>query len=264
MSASKPRKPRIDRAPICGRTARQCANPACKNPNGTGHSRKKHKDGGPCAFAGCSCQKFIERPCANLVEGGGPCRFHGKNIVLRGPANPAFKTGRYSRYFSTIGLDLAGKTKTLESDPNLLSFRMDLAVIDEKLEQALIHGDGFTVADVDLLVNALAQERKTEEPGDQAVTDGLVSRLRLTANGQTDYLKILDMRRKLVSAEHGIQKLMLDSINSTQALALVSALAQAVIDHVSILSERQAIFAALHRIAGPGTVPADRTLSSGS
>src|SRR5579863_9488305 len=76
--------------------------------------------------SGSRCRKWAMR-------GHTVCRNHGA-LSPRGVASPAFKTGRYSR---SLPARLVGRYQEAVADPELLSLRDDLALIDSRTSALL-------------------------------------------------------------------------------------------------------------------------------
>ncbi len=74
-------------------------------------------------------------PCTQLLgygtdhPGEGACRFHG-GLTPRGAASPAFKHGRYSKHWASVGEKMEGAISDLASDPDYLHLRRHIATLD--------------------------------------------------------------------------------------------------------------------------------------
>jgi len=72
--------------------------------------------------------------CKNTaVAGKRVCRFHG-GLTPGGPAHPAYKHGRYSKYMPT---NLEEKYKAARKDPDLLALSDEIAITDARIMETL-------------------------------------------------------------------------------------------------------------------------------
>jgi hypothetical protein len=83
----------------------------------------------------CKAQSKLsgERCKRWVTPGRDVCRFHGGKVP-RGPALPQFRHGRYSRFLPSR---LAATYQTAAKDPELLSLRRELALVDARLDDLL-------------------------------------------------------------------------------------------------------------------------------
>jgi len=102
-----------------------------------------------------SCGRPIRRgqrrglPCSKPAGmgtdhlGDGPCRYHG-GLTPRGAKHHAFKHGRYSKHWATVGEKLEKAIQDLASDPDYLHLRRHIATLDFLFLQELGQLDGDT------------------------------------------------------------------------------------------------------------------------
>jgi hypothetical protein len=74
----------------------------------------------------CSAKTRNGHPCKNPAMANGRCRMHGGKSLV-GIASPLTKTGRWSKDLPTR---LASRFAESEHDPELLSVRADIRLID--------------------------------------------------------------------------------------------------------------------------------------
>jgi hypothetical protein len=85
-------------------------------------SAPRYRDGKLlCNARGNTCKAFA-------VKGREKCRFHG-GATPRGPANPNFKHGKYSKY---LPANIAAKYAEAKSDPELIEYTDAIALLDAR------------------------------------------------------------------------------------------------------------------------------------
>jgi hypothetical protein len=190
------------------------------------------------------------RACRRKVSREGErCRFHG-GASLKGTASPSFKTGRYSKY---LPAGLAARYKDAQKDPELLSLRDDVALLDARLAELVEKLDTGETKD---LWSALRDtyERLTTAR-DQGKTRDMARALLdlgdLIGAGHEQgrvwdsIVALLDQRRRLVESERKRLIEMRQMISSERAMVLVTALIDAVSRRVTdrqVLSQIAADF----------------------
>ena len=86
----------------------------------------------------CGAKTRDGDPCrAWPLKGHTRCRMHGGRS-LRGPAHPAFRSGRYSKVLPSR---LLAQYRAAEKDPELTSLRGELALVDARLADLLTRVD---------------------------------------------------------------------------------------------------------------------------
>lgn len=145
------------------------------------------------------------------MRGRTVCLAHGGRTP-RGAASPSFKTGRYSR--SMPGTLVADYERAL-NDPQLLSLRDDIALMDA------------------MILSTLGQLDDDDNPTKDRQAWQVIGRL-------------IDRRRRLVDSEVRHLVLAREVITAEQAIALVSALVEIVKRYVPDPLDRQAIVEDMH------------------
>src|SRR4051794_509990 len=87
---------------------------------------------GPAAICGAKTRSG-GRCRAIPIQPSGRCRLHG-GASLRGLAAPAWKSGRHSAYLPT---DLRARYLRARGDPELLSLKDDLSLVDARIGELL-------------------------------------------------------------------------------------------------------------------------------
>lgn len=183
----------------------------------------------------------------------GRCRIHGGKSLV-GPASPAWKDGRHSKYLPTR---LAESYRTAVNDAELLALRDDIALIDARLVELIGKIDTGETGEAwrkakdthQMLVSALqlglAQEanRNLEELG------------KIIRRGLGDYMawreigEMLDRRERLVRSERQKMVQLQQMITSGQALVLMTRIVQLVKENVSDPDALTAISDGIRRLA---------------
>lgn len=186
----------------------------------------------------CSAiSKRTGQPCkARAVKGRDVCYHHGGKS-LEGAALPQFKHGRYAR---SLPERLAERYHEAASDPELLSLREDVALLDTRLSQLIGRAEsGESTEAWKRVQKALKDLRKAEAGGKQdrkkearfALEDAIES-------GGTDlevWTEIgahLERRRKLTESERKRLVDMEQMVRADQAMSFVAALVASVRKHV--------------------------------
>lgn len=173
---------------------------------------------------------------ANAVNGRDVCYHHGGKS-LQGSAVATFQTGRYSRYLPER---LAERYEEAASDPELLSLREDVALLDTRLSQLIARADTGESAEAWKRVQKTLKDLQKAEAGGKperkkearwALEDAI-------EQGGTDievWTEIgfhLERRRKLTESE---RKRLIDAeqmVRADQAMSFVAALVASVRKHV--------------------------------
>lgn len=245
---------------LCGAGTVQCAN--CP------HHRKLHdKAARKCNEKGCRCKGFVAKPCGKAPSKGRTrCRKHG-GASLVGPSHPNFTTGRHSKVLKG---GLAQVYETSLSDPNLVSVRDELALVDMRVSQ-LLEAIGET-GNAKLLKEIRAKfdvfKAAGKKKGPNSAIEGLgaleqVDRLiddALTAAATWDELRdTLDLRRKLSETETRRMRDLHQLIDVKTAIAMMTLLVNEVKKRVTDREVLAALSTQFVRLAGGGSSEAVRT-----
>jgi hypothetical protein len=164
------------------------------------------------------------------------CRIHGAKGFQPGPANPEFKSGRYSRALGTTSL--ATTFEEARNDPELISLRELLAAHDARLEELFARLGANSAADWERAAQAL----QTYQDALRLVPDSAPTRLldlatilREGASAETTWNKIgrtSEQRRKLTDSEGKTEERLNQTFTVANAAAFGAAMAQLAKDYV--------------------------------
>ena len=159
-------------------------------------------------------------------------------MTLVGPALPQWKDGRYSKHLPPRLLDSYNAAR---SDPELLTLRDDIALIDTRAGELLSQLDaGESGERWARLGRTYGQFRRAMNAGDAPGTSVALSELSAIIESGTadtaawgELRELIDQRRRLVEGEGKRLVQMQQYITAERATALISAVAEAVKRHVS-------------------------------
>lgn len=233
-----------DNAARCGARTKQCR--AC------GHRYTKEE------YPLWECPECGEkRACRRKVSREGErCRNHG-GASLKGIASPTIKHGRYSKYLPDA---LADRYREARSDPELLSLRDDVALVDTRLTELVQKLDTGENRDLWSALQATYQTltRARAEGKTRDMAQALIAMGGLIESGAEQGVlwdeigRVLEQRRKLVESEHKRLVEMRQMITVERAMILVTALVNAVAKRVSDRTTINAIAADFREIVGEG------------
>jgi hypothetical protein len=173
------------------------------------------------------------------VGAGGRCKFHGGKSLV-GPAAPAWRHGRHSKY---LPRDLASRYQEALRDPDLIGLRDELALVDVRMAQLLeaLGQSGNTTlwkqarAKLEAFKVAGAKGRAGVEEARTTLQDldALIAS-GLTAATTWDELRdTIDLRRRLSESETKRLRDLHQMISAERALALMAMLLDVVKQHVT-------------------------------
>ena len=186
---------------------------------------------------------------------------HGGKTPI-GAALPQFRTGRHSKYLPTR---LAARYQEAQADPDLISLRDDVALLDARLSELVERvedEDGTTLwfkARAALDAYATAQQRGSRDQAtalgtlEAVIQEGCVNGGAVTWR---EVLGLLEQRRRLVESESKRLQMLQQMIPAEQALLLLGLIEQVIRKHVLDRTQLAAISADLSRLAAlpPGRV----------
>lgn len=185
----------------------------------------------------CGATTRSGKPCQARPMANGRCRMHGGKS-LAGPASPAFKTGRYSKY---LPARLTERYAEAVNDPELLALREDVALIDARLADLLRRVDsgesGQLWKDVRQAYQSFIKARRRGD--DEAAAAAFDELGELIERGASDHAAwseiaaLLEQRRRLVESERRRLVEMQQVITAEQAMVLIAAVVDVVRKHVS-------------------------------
>lgn len=188
----------------------------------------------------CGAKTRSGEPCqTSPVSGRHRCRMHG-GTIRRGIASPHFVHGRYSKVLPTR---LAERYAECFDDPELLSLRSEIALVDARLLELLdpIHGDE---QGSDKIMTALLDEelvaahRRNDEQAVRAVEQRIMPYLKNVLGRHQiiewhNIIPLLEVRRKLCESE---QKRLMSArlmVSADQAGALMQAVVSVIRQEVT-------------------------------
>jgi hypothetical protein len=162
---------------------------------------------------------------------------HGGKIP-RGPALPQFKSGRYSKF---LPAQMAAKYRDATKDPELLSLRSELALLDARTAELLGRMDtGESGAMWEALQQAWAAFRHARNRRDVPQMHLAIDKLdRLMDRQHTDHAawreigEAIEQRRKLVDSEQKRLIALQQVITAESALTLMGTLVDIITTHVT-------------------------------
>ena len=207
----------------------------------------------------CSAtSKQTGQPCKrHATPGRTVCHYHGGKSLV-GPANPAWKGGRYSR---AVPSSLRAAYETALEDPELLSTRDEMALFAARMSEVLSGLDESPG-----LFNLLGELRTLREVLASAVQDGTLSKVIATVEKIDTLLdrsaeeertwrelaSLAETRRKLADTERKREEALCNYLTATQAAALVERLVSIVASRVKDRRVLSAIADDLALLLGPG------------
>lgn len=167
---------------------------------------------------------------------------HGAGSPGKGRPGGVHKTlkagGRYSKYLPTR---LAARYAEAESDPNLISLRSEIALLDTRLADVLGRvqtGEGAAIWQQ--LAKTKAQLEKARASGDEVgARAGVDTLLALIGNAMEEQAawgevyNLIEQRRRVVDSEWKRLADMQQMITAERALLLITALTQIIKTHVT-------------------------------
>jgi hypothetical protein len=205
---------------------------------------RKTKDGTPCQRA-------------PLRKGSGACRLHG-GASPRGLAHWAWRHGRYAR---SLPAGLAEAYARSRADPDLISLRDEIAVVDARLS-ALFNDLPAGAPDWaalqtawDSMVRAQGANDTMTATAHRAACQALMNEGSRGASLWAEVYAVLDLRRRLADSERRRLEALCANIPADRVLTLVAALATSVRTHVTDPEALQAISDDFERALPPGNRP---------
>jgi hypothetical protein len=167
---------------------------------------------------------------------------HGGTSAL-GPGHPSFRTGRYSRFLPSR---LFAAYQDAAQDPELMSLRRDIALIDARMIDILTRVDTGEAGQLWREAQAaMAKFRLEQAKGNiDAMQLALAQVDRLISTGAADYAawhevaELIEQRRKLCESEARRLRDAHDMMTSEQAMTLLATVVDVIKKHVA---DRQAL-----------------------
>jgi hypothetical protein len=209
--------------------------------------------------ARCSARKKrTGEQCGSFPMANGKCRVHG-GATPSGVALPQTKTGRYSKHLPTR---LAARYEEARSDPDLLTLRDDIGLLDTRMGQvvgALDTGESKETWSALLAIWGTFEEQfqslldTGEPPEEMEATVSKVSAL-VRAGLSESYVwaeirSLMKQRAELVANERQRMVQLQQMITSEQAMVLLASLVSTIKRHVHDRDALAAISAELGALA---------------
>lgn len=177
----------------------------------------------------CGAKTRSGVPCKKFAMPNGRCRLHG-GLTPRGFALPQTKTGRWSKDLPTR---LMARYLESENDPDLLSVRQDIRLLDVLLQDNMSRLDsGESAQSWDLMRKAVddmedginGEDYKGIKKALRKMRDVIDQRIEHFAT-EGEIRSKLEQRRKLVETEQKITLIGEQAITAEKALLFVGAIA---------------------------------------
>ena len=192
--------------------------------------------------------------CQNApVIGRTRCRMHGGKSLV-GTACPHFRSGRYSAY---VPERLRARYEQAQDDPELLSLRSEVALVDARLADLLSRVDtgesGQRWAELRRAYRAFTRARQAGD-GETAVLATVERLIEGAGQDHQAWAEIgerIEQRRKLAESEGKRLATLQQMLTTEQALSMVQAIVDILTRHVPDKRALSAIIVELQRMAGP-------------
>lgn len=239
-----------------GRAARRGSGDGRSRAVGEGAALSPHDEGSPHEEQldprRCGARRRDGGRCTQWKLRGRPrCKLHGGRSLI-GAEQPRFKTGRYSKH---LPARLAGRYLEALEDPELLSTRAEIALVEARLAELL---GRLTTGESGAAWRAAADALTLLEvalAGDGKGVSGALAHLRtIIAAGVgeaatwRELYAVLDQRTRLAESERRRLVEAHQVITVERALLLVSALSEVVRRHVTDRNVRNRIASDLQRL----------------
>jgi hypothetical protein len=192
--------------------------------------------------------------CRNApVTGRTRCRLHGGKSLV-GTACPHYRSGRYSAY---VPERLRARYEQAQDDPELLSLRSEVALVDSRLADLLSRVDtgesGQLWAELRRAYRAFARVRQSgdDETAALATVERLIERAGQDHQAWAEIGALIEQRRKLAESESKHMATLQQMLTTEQALSMMRAIVDILTRHVSDKQALSAIIVELQRMAGP-------------
>jgi hypothetical protein len=180
------------------------------------------------------------------VKGRTRCRMHGGKSLV-GSANHNYSNGRYSRY---LPARLRNKYEQAQEDPELLSLKSEVALVDARLAELLsrVHTgeSGQLWVDLQRARIAFARARHAKDVTRMmtavATLETLIDGATQDHEAWTEIGELIEQRRRLVESEQKRLVSLQQMLSTEEALLLMRRIADIVVRHVP---EKQALSAIL-------------------
>lgn len=206
--------------------------------------------------SGQRCQRQASR-------GRTVCAIHGGKSLI-GMAQPQFKHGRHSAY---LPIDLNRRYRAGMRDPDLLSLKAEVVLVDTRLDALLTTlAEGSGAERWEALTDAWGDFMGAYRGQDPAAMATCLSRLDGLIKGQPsdretwrDIISLTEQRRKLVESEQKHLIAMQQTLTTEEAMGLLATVVDTVRRHVTDRAALSAISADIGRLVAPALRPGTPT-----
>lgn len=196
----------------------------------------------------CGAKKKDGTPCRQNAMANGRCRLHGGSTPS-GLAASQFRTGRYSKH---LPARLANSYQEAISDPELLSVREDVALLDSRLQDVLSSASNGEAGELWKSLKEALREHDRAKPDERAEAFGkirwLINEGYQEWQSWMEIRHILQERKQLVEREEKRLVAMQQMITAERAMLLVAAIEDIVIKHVEDSDARNRIATAIEQL----------------
>jgi hypothetical protein len=172
---------------------------------------------------------------------------------LTGPAAPGFKHGKYSK---VLPVRLAAHYAEASRDPELMSLRQDISLVDARIIDILKRVDTGEAGSIWREAQAAMKRFRLEQAKNHV--DGIMLAItqveRLMSQGAGDYaawaeiVELIDARRKLVESESRRLRDAHETMTTEQAMTLLAVVVDVIRRHVTDHQALNAIAAELQAL----------------
>jgi hypothetical protein len=193
-------------------------------------------------------------PCERSpIRGRTRCRLHGGKTLV-GTACPHYRSGRYSAY---VPERLRARYEQAQDDPELLSLRSEVALVDARLADLLSRVDtgesGQLWAELRRAYRAFARVRQSgdDETAALAKLESLIGSATTDHQAWAEIGELIEQRRKLTESEGKRLATLQQMLTAEQAMALMHRVIDIVTRHVTDRQALSAIVVDMRALAGP-------------
>jgi hypothetical protein len=186
----------------------------------------------------CGAKTRSGKACQGKAMENGRCWYHGGNTP-GGIASPSFKHGKYSKYLPS---NLASNYETALSNPDLISVRDDIALVEARLLEVLTTlgaggaegrvWDTLTQQYDDLVMAISENDRQAVVKAMQGMDRMLKDAVRLSSIWK-EAQDLLRLKKDLSESERKISISLQTSLSAEQAMTLIQMVAHVIKSNVT-------------------------------
>ncbi len=191
---------------------------------------------------------------STAIYPNGRCKFHG-GPSFSGPANPAFKTGRFSK---VLPIRLAAAYREALADPDLIGLRDEIAVTQARILELFAQletGDPFT--QLSRARQALVRFKQAAASKNQTAVTAAGNDLETALSGPdlaavwTQLHDTIYLKKDLVDSEGKRLKDMHQMLSTERAMTLMAVIIDTIRRHVTDKAALSAISTDFQKLIGP-------------